>query len=162
MATIPNDIPLGRISPMDRSILRALQRDGRITNAALADKVHLSPAACLERVRRLKDDGYIRGYRALLAPEMLDRALLIYVEVTLDRVTREGFDDFATAVRRIPEILECHMVAGGFDYLIKARVRDMDAYRNFLGETLLKIPGIRGTHTYVVMEEVKDTNELPV
>jgi len=163
MPTKHNNIrPLANIHLTDQKILRLLQRDGRMTNAALADAVGLSAAACLERVRRLKEDGFIRGYRAVLAPELLERALLIYVEVTLDRISRDGFATFAEAIRRLPDVLECHMVAGGFDYLIKARVKDMEAYRAFLGDTLLKIPGIRGTHTYVVMEEVKDTDELPV
>ena len=91
----------------------------------------------------------------------VDRALLIFVEVMLERTTGEVFEDFAKAVRRAPEILECHMVAGGFDYLVKARVKDMAAYREFLGKTLLQ-KGVRETHTYAVMEEVKNTTKLPI
>lgn len=147
---------------IDRRILRALQRDGRITNLDLAKAVHLSPAATLERVRRLQQNGVILGYGARLDPAKLNRALLIFVEITLDRTSAGVFDQFARAVRATPEILECHMVAGGFDYLIKARVRDMAAYRKFLGDTLVMLPGIRQTHTYTVMEEVKSDNELPV
>jgi Lrp/AsnC family transcriptional regulator, leucine-responsive regulatory protein len=146
----------------DLRILRVLQADGRITNADLAQRVGLSPAACHERVRRLKDRGVIRGYAALLDPVQLDRPLLIFVEVYLDRSTPDVFDAFAHAVRRTPEVLECHMVAGGFDYLIKARVRDMDAYRAFLGDVLTRMPGIRQTHTYAVMEEIKATVALPI
>ena len=147
---------------IDRRILRALQRDGRITNVDLAKAVHLSPAATLERVRHLQRDGVILGYGARLDPAKLNRALLIFVEITLDRTSADVFDQFARAVRDAPDILECHMVAGGFDYLVKARVRDMTAYRKFLGDTLVMLPGIRQTHTYTVMEEVKNDNELPV
>ena len=109
-------IPLDEV---DRRLLRALQTDGRITNADLAKHCHLSPAACHERVKRLRDRGVITGYTALLNPAMVDRALLIFVEVVLDRTTGESFADFAAATARAPEIMECHMVAGGFDYLIK-------------------------------------------
>lgn len=146
----------------DLRILRVLQTDGRISNADLAQRVGLSAAACHERVRRLKERGVIRGYAALLDPVQLDRPLLIFVEVYLDRSTPDVFDAFARAVRRTPEVLECHMVAGGFDYLIKARVRDMDAYRAFLGDVLTRMPGIRQTHTYAVMEEIKATVALPI
>jgi Lrp/AsnC family leucine-responsive transcriptional regulator len=150
-------IPLDEV---DRRLLRALQIDGRITNADLAKRCHLSAAACHERVRRLRDRGVITGYAALLDPAKVDRALLIFVEVVLDRTTGESFEDFAAAVARTPEILECHMVAGGFDYLIKARVRDMEAYRSFLGDILVKMPGVRETRTYAVLEEVKNTVSL--
>jgi Lrp/AsnC family leucine-responsive transcriptional regulator len=146
----------------DLRILRALQADGRITNQALATQCHLSPAACHERVRRLRDSGVILGFAALLDPKAIDRALLIFVEVQLDRTTGDLFAEFAAAARQTPEILECHMVAGGFDYLIKARVADMDAYRSFLGEVLVQMPGVRETRTYAVLEEVKNTVLLPV
>lgn len=146
----------------DRKILRAMQADGRITNQALAEACHLSPAACFDRVKRLRANGYILGATTLLDPAKLDRALLIFVEVLLDRTTGDLFDAFAKAVRNQPDILECHMVAGGFDYLIKARVKDMDAYRSFLGEILVKLPGVRETRTYAVLEEVKHSTALPV
>ena len=146
----------------DRRLLRLLQRDGRITNVELARQAHLSQAATFERIRRLQRDGVIEGYTVRLDPARLDRALLIFVEITLDRTNEAIFADFAAAVRRTPDILECHMVAGGFDYLIKARVSDMTAYRAFLGNTLVKLPGVRQTHTYTVMEEVKNTTDLPI
>ncbi|MBL8542777.1 MAG: Lrp/AsnC ligand binding domain-containing protein [Hyphomonadaceae bacterium] len=146
----------------DRKILRALQADGRITNQALAEACHLSPAACFDRVKRLRANGYIVGTVAVLEPSKLDRALLIFVEVLLDRTTGDVFEAFAEAVRTQPDILECHMVAGGFDYLIKARVRDMAAYRAFLGDILVTLPGVRETRTYAVLEEVKHTLALPV
>lgn len=158
------ETPSGAFAPdeTDRRILRVLQTDGRITNAELAKRCHLSPAACFERVRRLREREVISGYAALLDPAKVGRALLIFVEVLLDRTTTDVFEAFAQAVRVSPEILECHMVAGGFDYLIKARVRDMEAYRAFLGDILVRMPGVRETRTYAVLEEVKHTVVLPV
>lgn len=147
---------------MDRKLLRALQEDGRITNQALAQQCGLSPAACFDRVKRLRESGVITGYTALLDPEKLDRALMIFVEVLLDRTTDDVFAAFAAHVGDLPEVLECHMVAGGFDYLLKVRVADMTAYRAFLGDTLVAMPGIRETRTYAVLEEVKATTRLPI
>jgi Lrp/AsnC family leucine-responsive transcriptional regulator len=147
---------------IDRRLLRELQEDGRMTNQELARRCNLSPAACHDRVKRLREKGYITGYAALLDPAKLELSLLIFVEIVLDRTTDETFQRFADHVRRAPEVLECHMVAGGFDYLIKARVKDMAAYRAFLGETLVKMPGVRETRTYAVLEEVKQTLKLPV
>ena len=113
-------------------------------------------------MRRLKAAGVIQGYAALLDPQAIDRGLLIFVEVQLDRTTGDLFAEFAAAARSTPEILECHMVAGGFDYLIKARLADMAAYRAFLGEILVQMPGVRETRTYAVLEEVKNTVRLPL
>ncbi len=146
----------------DRRILRLLQRDGRITNVELARRANLSPAATHERVRRLHSEGVIEGTTVRLSPAKLDRSLLLFIQVTLESTSEELFTGFSRAVTDAPEIMECHMVAGGFDYLIKVRVRDMDAFRAFLGRTLSAIPGIRQTHTYPVMEEVKNTTDLPV
>jgi Lrp/AsnC family leucine-responsive transcriptional regulator len=153
---------MSEFDDIDRRLLTALQRDGRITNQDLADKVHLSPAACSERVKRLRERGAIQRYAAILDPEAVGLPLLIFVEVSLDRTTNGAMEAFAQAVRRAPQILECHLVAGGFDYLIKARVKDMAAYRTLLGQTLVELPGVRETRTYAVLEEVKSTTELPV
>jgi Lrp/AsnC family transcriptional regulator, leucine-responsive regulatory protein len=150
------------IDRTDRAILRILQEDGRITNARLASLVHLSPAACLERVKRLTREGYIRGYRAELNPDKLGAAMLAFVEVKLDRTTPDVFERFKQEVRALPEVQECHMVAGGFDYLVKVRVADMAAYRALMGKSLWSWPGIRETHTYPVMEEVKATGVVMV
>jgi Lrp/AsnC family leucine-responsive transcriptional regulator len=146
----------------DRRILRALQENGRMTNAELAKRSHLSTTACFERVRRLRDRGVILGYTALIEPAAVGRGLLIFIEVVLDRTAGDLFDAFASEARRRPEILECHMVAGGFDYLIKARLADMEAYREFLGAVLVQMPGVRETRTYAVMEEIKSTTVLPI
>lgn len=150
------------LDAVDRRLLRVLQVEGRLSNAELAKRCNLSPAACFERVRRLRERRVITGYAALIDPAMAGRGLLIFVEVLLDRTTGDVFEAFAAAVRAQPEVLECHMVAGGFDYLIKARVGDMDAYRAFLGDVLVKMPGVRETRTYAVLEEVKSTTVLPL
>lgn len=147
---------------IDRKILSALQTDGRITNLELADKVGLSPTATAERVKRLTREGYIQGYTARLDPVKLQRGLLVFVEIKLDRMNPEVFNQFNAAVSRAPEVLECHLIAGGFDYLVKARVKDMDAYRAFLSDVLMALPGVRETHTYPVMEEVKHSTALPL
>jgi Lrp/AsnC family leucine-responsive transcriptional regulator len=147
---------------LDRKILRALQKEGRLSNTELADSVHLSPTATAERVKRLTRDGYIIGYMAILSPEKLGRSLLVFVQVKLDRTTPYIFDSFSEAVKRSDDVMECHMVAGGFDYLVKARVAGMEAYRQFLSDVILPLPGVRETHTYAVMEEVKGTAILPV
>ncbi len=157
---LPKDIHM--LDEMDRRILRLLQEDGRMTNQALAEACHMSPAACFDRVKRLRSKGYILGTMAMLDPAKLDCALMIFVEVLLDRTTGGLFEQFAHAVTRCPEIMECHMVAGGFDYLLKVRVKDMTAYRAFMGDTLVSLPGVRETRTYAVMEEVKNTVALPV
>ena len=146
----------------DRRLLRLLQAEGRITNQELAKRANLSAAACHDRTRRLRETGVIIGYAALVDPAKVDRALLVFVEVVLDRTTPDVFDAFAAAVRRAPDILECHMVAGGFDYLIKARLKDMGDYRTFLGNLLTQLPGVRETRTYAVLEEVKDSSVLPI
>ncbi|MGB3409455.1 MAG: Lrp/AsnC ligand binding domain-containing protein [Jannaschia sp.] len=146
----------------DRSILRHLQEDGRISVTSLSDLIGLSPNATAERMRRLQRDGVITGFRAVLSAEKLGRSLLAFVEVKLDRTSSDVFDSFAAAIRQADDVEECHMVAGGFDYLLKTRHRDMAAYRAFLSETLLSLPGVRETHTYAVMEEVRGSGPIPV
>lgn len=153
---------LADLDTIDRRILRELQRDGRISNQALAERVNLSPTPCLARVRRLERDGFITGYAAFVDPEKLDAALLVFIEVVLDRTDENVFDEFKRAVLNMPQVLECQMVAGGFDYLIKARVKDMADYRRFLGQSLAGLPSVRETHTYVVMEEVKATTAIAI
>lgn len=147
---------------IDRRILTILQADGRIANVELAEKVGLSPASVGERLKRLQREEFIEGYGARLNPHRLGLGLLVFVEVLLDKTTPDVFEKFAKAVRLAPEVLECHMVAGGFDYLVKTRVADMTAFRRFLGEVLLALPGVRETRTYAVMEEVKRDGPLPV
>ena len=153
------DADLDRI---DRKILSILQTDGRIANLKLAEAVALSPTAVLARVQRLTRDGFILGYEARLDPLKLGAGMLVFVEVLLDRTTPNVFDQFKAAVQVHPEIMECHMVAGGFDYLLKTRSADMNAYRVFAGQVLWQLPGVRETRTYAVMEEVKHTSHLHI
>lgn len=148
------------VDRLDRKILEILQLEGRLPYAELARRVNLSPTPCIERVRRLEREGFIREYAAHLDAERLGASLLAFVEIRLDRTTPEVFDRFREAVLTLPEIQECHMVAGGFDYLIKLRVADMQAYRRILGERLTALPGVEQTHTYFVMEEVKSTHAV--
>ena len=148
------------IDKIDACILRALQADGRISNLKLAEAVHLSPTAVLERVKRLTCDGFILGYGARLNPAKLGAGLMVFIEVLLDRTVHDVVDTFKAAVQVRPEILECHLVAGGFDYLLKTRVADMAAYREFVGSVIWTLPGVRETRTCAVMEEVKNTTSL--
>ena len=147
---------------IDLRILNVLQADGRISNLKLAETVALSPTAVLARTQRLQRDGYILGYEARLNPLKLGRGMLVFVEVLLDRTTPNVFNEFKAAVQVRDEILECHMVAGGFDYLIKTRMADMAAFRDFAGSVLWQLPGVRETRTYAVMEEVKNSSWLPL
>ena len=150
------------LDKIDAKILRVLQKDGRISNLKLAEDVHLSPTAVLERVKRLSRDGYILGYEARLNPDKLGAGMMVFIEVVLDRTTHDAMNSFKAAVQVRPEILECHLVAGGFDYLIKTRVANMHAYREFVGSVIWSLPGVRETRTYAVMEEVKNTTMLPI
>jgi Lrp/AsnC family transcriptional regulator, leucine-responsive regulatory protein len=150
------------LDTIDRRILRELQADGRITNLKLAEAVHLSPTAVLERVKRLTRDGVILGYEARLNPALLGAGLMVFIEVLLDRTLPDVLNHFRAAVQARPEILECHLVAGGFDYLLKTRVADMTAYRALLGDSIWTLPGVRETRTYAVMEEVKYRTDLPL
>lgn len=146
----------------DRKILVCLQADGRISNVALARKVALTTTPCLERVRRLERDGYISGYSARLNPQLLDAGLLVFVEINLLRTSPGVFRDFRRKASQLTELLECHLVSGNFDYLLKARVKDMQEYRSLLGEKILALPGVADSRSYVVMEEVKETMSLPL
>jgi Lrp/AsnC family leucine-responsive transcriptional regulator len=147
---------------IDRRLLVRLQQDGRTPVAQLAREVHLTVTPTLERVRRLEASGYIEGYFARLNPARLGLGLLAYVEVSLDRTTPDAFERFKQVMLAHDEVMECHMVAGGFDYLLKVRVTDMESYRRFLGDRIAAVRGVQQTHTYFVMEEVKSTHRLIV
>ena len=152
--------PFPALDRIDLKILNCLQKDGRIANLKLAQEVALSPTAVLARVQRLTKEGYILGYEARLNPLLLGAGMMVFVEVLLDRTTPNVFEAFKAAVQVRAEIMECHMVAGGFDYLLKTRMSDMNAYREFAGTVLWQLPGVRETRTYAVMEEVKNTTQL--
>ncbi|MEW5681180.1 MAG: Lrp/AsnC ligand binding domain-containing protein [Pseudomonadota bacterium] len=146
---------------IDLSILDTLQRDGRIANVDLAKKVNLSASPCIDRVKRLEKEGYIDGFGARLNAAKLGFGTAAFIQVTLDRTTSEVFDKFRDAVVQIPQVAECHMVAGGFDYLLKLRLPNMDAYRSILA-LIVDLPGVAQTHTYVVIEQVKNDAGLPI
>ena len=148
------------IDRIDRRILDVLQREGRISNLKLAESVALSPTAVLARVQRLTREGYILGYEARLNPLKLGAGMLVFVEILLDRTNANVFEQFRAAVQVRAEIMECHLVAGGFDYLLKIRTADMNSYRAFSGDVLWQLPGVRETRTYAVMEEVKNSTAL--
>lgn len=150
------------IDRIDKKILKLLQANGRISNIELSKTIDLSPTPCLERVKRLEENGYIKGYMALLDPKLLEAELLVFVEITLTRNSSDIFNEFNLAVVNLAPVLECHLVSGNFDYLIKARVANMEEYRKLLGETLLTLPGVADSRSYVVMEEVKETLSIPV
>ncbi|ESP93778.1 MULTISPECIES: leucine-responsive transcriptional regulator Lrp [Pseudoalteromonas] len=139
----------------DRKILVELQKDGRISNVELAKRIGLSATPCLERVKKLERDGFIKGYKAVVDPVKLGQGLLVFVEVTINKNSPDVFEQFNEAVKQHDEIIECHLVSGNFDFLLKTRVTDMSEYRGVLGEILLKLPNINESRTYVVMEEVK-------
>lgn len=151
-----------KIDRIDRNILIELQKNGRLSNVELSKRVGLSPTPCLERVKRLETDRYILGYKAMLNPEKLEAALLVIVEITLTKTSPDVFNDFSKAVQDLDVIQECHLVSGDFDFLLKTRVSDMAAYRELLGDTLLRLPAVSESRTYVVMEEVKSSNILPI
>lgn len=140
---------------IDRLILNALQADGRKSVSELAREVHLTTSPCLDRVRKLEEEGFIRGYTAIVNHHRLGATLLAFVGVCIDRTDARVFQQFRDMLDTFEEVIECHMVAGDFDYLIKVRVADVEAYRQFLGERLAALPGITQTQTYVAMEEVK-------
>lgn len=144
------------IDKTDRKILRILQHSARIPMTELAEKVGLSTTPVTERVRRLERENIITGYHARVNPHAVGRSLLVFVEIKLRSKSGNIFEDFRREVEKIPQILECHLVSGEYDYLIKVRLPDMSAYRNMLGNILLQLPAASESRSYVVMEEVKE------
>lgn len=146
----------------DRSILIALQQDGRIPNAELARRLNLSPPAIHARLRRLEEVGLIQRYAAVLDREKLGFDLLCFVNVSLQRHTREHVDLFREAIRQIPQVLECHHVTGEYDYLLKVVVRNRKELEHLLMEELTPIPGVAHIHTSLVLNEIKAATALPL
>jgi len=150
------------LDSVDLAILAALQDNARLAVVDLARLVNLSPTPCTLRLRRLEKDGIISGYHARLNPRALGHALMVFVTVSLKSTDEATLKAFNSAVRPVKQILECHMVGGGFDYLIKIRVRDMAEYRDILGGVIGALPMVESTHSYFVMEEVKESPLLPI
>ena len=144
----------------DRRILDLLQRNGRLSMTDLAEAVGLSATPCTERVRRMEREGVISGYHAHLNPAAVGRSLLVFVEIKMTTKSDEVFNRVKRLIDAVPEVLECHLVSGDFDYLIKARMGGMSDYRRLLGSILLKLPGATESRSYIVMEELKETLQL--
>ena len=142
---------------IDRKILDVLQRQGRIAMTELAERIGLSASPCAERVKRMEREGVITGYHAHVSPEALGRTLLVFVEIKLSAKSGDVFDKVRKELLHMPEVLECHLVSGSFDYLVKARLSGMSEYRHLLGDILKKLPVAAESHSYVVMEEIKET-----
>lgn len=145
-----------KISKIDRNILRILQKDGRISYTDLAREVGLSVTPCIERVKRLEKNGYIEGYTATLNPQLLEAGLVVFVQIRLNHTSQENFEEFRDSVMSLQNVQSCFLVSGNYDYLLKARVADMSAYRELLGSSILKLPAVQESTSYVVMEELKE------
>jgi Lrp/AsnC family leucine-responsive transcriptional regulator len=151
---------IATLDRIDVKMLRLLQDDGRLTNADLAQSVNVSPATCHRRTQRLFKEGYVKAVRAMVAPHKVERGALVMVGVVLDRSTLESFAAFEKAVAKLKFVLDCHLVAGDFDYFLKIRVRDMADFNRIHGDQLIALPGVRQTRTFFVMKEVVDNGPL--
>ena len=154
--------PIHTLDRTDLKILDILQTDGRISNSKLAELVNLSPTAVMARVQKLTKDEFILGYEAKLNPNKLNASFLVFVEVLLDKTTPNVLEDFIDAVTQYPEIVECHMVSGGFDFLIKLRSAGMEEFRRIAGQILWQLPGVKETRSYPVMQVVKDSSKIKI
>ena len=154
--------PIYTLDRTDLKILDILQTDGRISNSKLAELVNLSPTAGMARVQKLTKDEFILGYEAKLNPNKLNASFLVFVEVLLDKTTPNVLEDFIDAVTQYPEIVECHMVSGGFDFLIKLRSAGMEEFRRIAGQILWQLPGVKETRSYPVMQVVKDSSKIKI
>ena len=146
----------------DRKILRAMQANGRLSVGELSDEIGLSKTPCLNRLRRLESKGYIRQYKGVLDPALIRQDYVTFVQVKLEGTTRSQLDAFSDAVQNVPQIQSCHMMSGGYDFLLKIRTRNMKTYRELLGDVLSELPGIAQTSTFPVMETVKDSDDFVV
>jgi Lrp/AsnC family leucine-responsive transcriptional regulator len=145
---------------IDLKILRLLQRDGRMSNADLAEAAGVSAATCHRRTQRLFEEGYFETVRAMVDPARVELAALVIVGVVLDRSTPESFAAFEAAARKLKFVLDCHLVAGDFDYFLKIRVRDIADFNRLHGTQLIALPGVRQTRTFFVLKEVVDNRPM--
>lgn len=157
-----NPVKTRELDRIDRKILDVLQKNGRISITDLAEQVGLSATPCSERVKRLERDGIIAGYYARIDPKAFGLSLLVFVEIKLSAKSGDVFDKAKLELQYLPEVMECHLVSGDFDYLIKARIPEMSDYRRLLGEILKRMPAAAESRSYVVMEEVKESLQLPI
>lgn len=150
------------LNKVDRHILQVLQAEGRISFTELGKRVGLTTTPCIERVRKLERDGYIAGYSALLDSNKLDLGLIVFVQLRLNRTHKQTFEEFRRLVKQLPQVQECYLVTGNFDFLVKARVKDMTAYRDFLESSLLNLPGVQESTSIAAMETVKESHTLAI
>ncbi|MDO4223413.1 MAG: Lrp/AsnC ligand binding domain-containing protein [Acinetobacter sp.] len=148
------------VDRIDLKILTILQDDARISNIKLAEKVNLSPTAVLARVQRLNKEGYIQGYEARLNPSKMNAGFLVFAQILLDRTTSNALHEFKTAVMNSPQIIECHMMSGGFDFMVKIRCQNMEEYRKIADELLWQLPGVKETRSYPVIEQIKESAKI--
>ena len=153
---------ISNLGKIDRNILRILQKDGRISYTELARQVGLSVTPCIDRVKRMERNGYILGYSAQVCSQKLDAALVVFVQIRLNHTSQKNFEEFRRSVIDLENIQSCFLVSGNYDYLLKARVADMAAYRELLGHRILKLPAVQESTSYVVMEELKETMKVPI
>ncbi len=139
----------------DHKILKLLQADGRMTITELSDQIGLSKTPCLNRVKKLETKGYIRGYRAVINHDLVDDNHIAFVQIKMDDTKTQALNAFNAAIKEIPEVVQCHMIASHFDYLLKVRTNNMESYRKVLGEKISALPHVQNSSTFVVMEEVK-------
>lgn len=154
--------PIMLLDRTDIRILDILQKDGRISNIKLAEAVNLSPTAALARVQKLTKDGYILGYEAKLNSDMLNKSFVVFVEILLDKTTPNALEEFSDAVIHYSEIVECHMISGGFDFVVKIRCANMEEFRKISGQVLWQLPGVKETRSYPVMEVIKETSQISI
>jgi len=145
---------------IDLKILRLLQNNGRLSNAELAEMAGVSAATCHRRTQRLFEEGFVTQVRAMVAPRKVGKGALVMVGVVLDRSTPESFASFEQAIAKLNFVLDCHLVAGDFDYFLKIRVGDMEDFNRIHGDQLIALPGVRQTRTFFVMKEVVDNAPL--
>lgn len=150
------------IDATDRRILEALQKQGRVTNAELSERVNLSPSACHRRVQRLEEAGYIDAYVALLNARRLNRPTTVFVEITLSGQADEVLEAFEREVRRVPDVLECHLMAGTADYLLKVVAQDTDDFARIHRQYLARLPGVAQMHSSFALRTVFKTTAIPV
>lgn len=148
---------MSEIDSIDRRILDLLQQDGRLTMTELGERVGLSTSPCSQRVKRLEAQGVIKGYHARVNPTALGKNLLVFVEITLAQKSEHIFKKVRDELQNMPEVLECHLISGSFDYLVKLRLAGMSEYRHLLGSILQRMPVPAQSNSYVVMEEVKES-----
>jgi Lrp/AsnC family leucine-responsive transcriptional regulator len=153
---------VSELDDMDRAILRVLQRHGRMTHAELSERVHLSPSACHRRVQRLEQTGVIRDYVALLNPRAVARVTTVFVEIKLQGQSDEILDAFEKAVARVPDVLECHLMAGSADYLLKVVARDSEDFARIHRQHLARLPGVAQMQSSFALKTVFKTTALPV